>query len=66
MPLLNAFHLEWNLLNGMTLGQRQTNFNNRQIVIGKLASTNIRYEKVIWDLLYLINLIPLTNQCHYP
>ncbi len=34
-------------LNGITLGQRQTNSNNRLIIISKWVSTNIRHEKVI-------------------
>jgi hypothetical protein len=37
---------QWKLLNGITLGQRETDSNNQMIIISKLASTYIRYEKV--------------------
>ncbi len=48
-------------LNGITLGQRQTDFNSRLIIISKWASVYKRYESVIWELSIWINLIPLTK-----
>ncbi len=49
------------LLNGITLGQRQSDSNNWLIIISKLALTYIRYKIVIWDLSTWINLISLTD-----
>ncbi len=43
---------------GIILGQRQTDFNNRLIIISEWASIYIRKERVIWELLIWINLIP--------
>jgi hypothetical protein len=53
--------LQWKPLNGITLGQRQIDSNNRLILIGGSASTYIGYDKVIWDLPSWINLMPLTD-----
>ncbi len=48
-------------LNGITLGQRKTDFNTRLIIIRKWATVYKRYESVIWELSIWINLIPLTQ-----
>jgi hypothetical protein len=48
-------------LNGITLGQRQTDSNNRLILISGSASTYIMYERVIQALSSWINLVPLTD-----
>ncbi len=49
--------IHWKPLNGITLGQIETDFN----YISQLVSTHIRYEKIIWVIEILINLIPLTD-----
>ena len=37
------FVIQWKPLNGITLGLRETDSNNQMMLIGKLASTYIRY-----------------------
>jgi hypothetical protein len=54
-----VFILHWKPLKEITLGQRETNSNNQ--TISELASTHIRYEKVIWVIAIWINLIPFTD-----
>jgi hypothetical protein len=53
--------IQWKPLNGITLGQRQIDSNNRLIIISESGSAYIKYERVVWDLSILIILIPLTN-----
>ena len=52
---------QWKLPNGITLGQRETDSNNRMIILSQFALTYIRYERVIWDLSIWMNFIQLTN-----
>ncbi len=54
------------LLNGITYGQRETDYNNQLIIISQWMLASIRCERVIWDLSIQINLLPLTNWSHYP
>ncbi len=56
--------LQWAHLIVITSGH--TIAINWMIIINKWASTFIRFERVIWDLLTWINLIPLTDWYHYP
>ena len=45
--------IQWKPLNVITLGQIQTGSNNRPIMKSKWASTWIKFERVIWDLVNL-------------
>ena len=42
------YHLQCKPLNGITLLQRQTNSNNRLIIISECSSVHFRYERVIY------------------
>jgi hypothetical protein len=61
-----SYLIQWRPLNGITLGQRQTDSNNRLILISGSALTYIRYERVIWELSSWINVMPLTDWSCYP
>ena len=63
--LLILLYMQCKPLNGITLGPRRTNFINQKITIRKWASTDVRYEGIIWNLSIWINLSPLTDWYHY-
>jgi hypothetical protein len=57
--------VQWKPLNGITLGQRQLDFNDCLIIISNWASVCIRCETIIWDMSARINFLRLTNWRHY-
>ncbi len=61
-----VIYLQWKPLKGITLGQRLTDSNNRLIRISEWASMYIRYEIIIWDFSFYINMILLTDWFYYP